>query len=248
MQHEPDLDALRKKLGLQELPLHLLRQALTHPSVLDEEGAGWESNQRLEFLGDAVLGLVVGEYLYRRLPEATEGRLTSIKSEAVRGKTLAEVARKLELGDYVILGPQERASGGAGKPSILADCVEAILGAIYLSLGLEAASRFVQEHFGDRLEELIHSSDTLDPKSELQQIVQALSQRLPVYTTVSEEGPPHARLFEVEVRFGDTVLGRGRGTSKQRAQQSAAKQALERQEEWLAQVAGQSDPEGDEGE
>lgn len=220
------------------MPEGILRQALTHPSLLDEQDLpSYESNQRLEFLGDAVLGLVVSEYLYRAMPEAREGDLTAIKSQVVRRETLAEMAAALEIGAYVLLGPQERATGGTDKPSILADCVEAIIGAVYLAGGLEAARQFVLTNLGDRVSDLVEERLPLDPKSELQQVLQAVVQQLPVYVTVAEEGPPHDRRFQVEVRFGGRILGTGTGTSKQRAQQSAARQALERRDEWLAEVA-----------
>jgi ribonuclease-3 len=237
MEQERDWEALRRRWGLEEVPVEVLRQALTHPSFLDNDGVGGRaSNQRLEFLGDAVLGLVVSEYLYHAMLSAREGDLTGAKSHVVCGEALARVAEDLALGSYVLLGPQERVSGGARKPSILADCVEALIGAVYLASGLEGARRFVLDILGDRLHEILAEDSLLDPKSELQQILQAATQQLPSYVTVRVEGPPHERQFDVEVRFRGRVLGVGRGTSKQRAQQSAARDALERKNEWLPEV------------
>ncbi|MGD9519060.1 MAG: ribonuclease III [Armatimonadota bacterium] len=245
MQQEPDWEALRAAWGLDGVPVNLLRQAFSHPSYVDEHGLpACESNQRLEFLGDAVLGLIVGEYVYRAMPGASEGDLTSVKSLAVSRETLAEVAQRLDLGRYVLLGPQERASGGFAKPSILADCVEALLGAIYLAKGLEATRDFVLANLGSKLEELSQEGLLLDPKSELQQLLQATIQQLPVYVTVAEEGPPHDRLFRVEVRLRGKAIGAGTGTSKQRAQKEAARDALERKEEWLPEVSPGSEQGG----
>lgn len=238
-----DLSSLRRKLGLEDIGEEILVEALTHPSCLDETDSSRprRSNQRLEFLGDAVLGLIVAHYLFETLPHAPEGLLTRIKSRAVRRETLAELARSLALGEFVLLGPEEEASGGREKPSILADCMEAIIGAVYISAGLEAARDFVMAHMGQRLAELVAEGSQLDPKTELQELLQRLTQETPSYITVAEEGPPHRRIFEVEVRYRGTTLGRGRGTSKQRAQQAAARQALERRDEWLAEIAHSSE-------
>jgi ribonuclease-3 len=233
-------DELRVRLGLEGVPDALLRQALSHPSWQDAQGLPpYESNQRLEFLGDAVLGLVVGEWFYHAWPDATEGDLTRAKSQAVRRQTLAALAARLELGKFMLLGPQEQASGGERKPSILADCVEALLGALYLARGLEAARQFILRHLGPELEKLAQGRSPLDPKSALQQLTQAKLQQLPEYVTIAEEGPPHRRIFEVEVRLLGHRLGVGRGTSKQRAQEAAARQALETQQTWLPLVVPQ---------
>ncbi|MCX7598429.1 MAG: ribonuclease III [Armatimonadetes bacterium] len=236
---KPPWGELRERLGLNDVPDDLLRLALSHPSWTDEQGLpAHECNQRLEFLGDAVLGMIASEHLYRTLPGSTEGTLTRMKSEAVKRDSLASVARRLGLSDFVLLGPQERASGGHRKPSILADCVEALIGAIYLACGLERAREFILSHLGDRLKAPKDDRYPLDPKSELQELVQAHGQELPQYVTVSQEGPAHARVFEVEVRYAGEALARGRGSSKQRAQQEAARAALERREEWLPKLKG----------
>jgi ribonuclease-3 len=235
----PPWAELRERLGLTGVPDELLRLALSHPSWTDEQGLpSNECNQRLEFLGDAVLGMIVSEHLYRTLPGSTEGTLTRMKSEAVKRDSLASVARRLGLSEFVLLGPQERASGGHRKPSILADCVEALIGAVYLACGLDKAREFVVTHLAERLEAREGDRYPIDPKSELQELVQAYGQELPQYVTVSQEGPPHARVFEVEVRHLGEPLARGRGSSKQRAQQEAARAALERRKEWLPKLKG----------
>lgn len=235
----PPWSELRERLGLEDVPDDLLRLALSHRSWTDEQGLPpHECNQRLEFLGDAVLGMIASEQLYRTLPASPEGTLTRMKSEAVKRDSLASVARRLGLSDFVLLGPQERASGGHRKPSILADCVEALIGAIYLACGLERAREFILAHLADRLKAPEGDRYPLDPKSELQELVQAYGQELPQYVTVSQEGPAHARVFEVEVRYLGEPLARGRGSSKQRAQQEAARAALERREEWLPKLKG----------
>ena len=233
-------DDLRARLGLKAVGDELLAQAMSHPSWCDEQGLQpHQSNQRLEFLGDAVLGLVVAAHLYGLLDESPEGVLTRLKSEAVKRETLARLARRLELGDFVLLGPQERASGGARKPSILADCVEALIGAVYLAQGVAGATKFVLRILREDLTELAEDGSPLDPKSEIQQRLQAIAQQLPEYVTASQQGPPHARTFTVEVRFAGKTLGSGSGTSKQRAQQAAARDALERRQEWLPELEAQ---------
>jgi ribonuclease-3 len=239
--HSPSWDDLRERLGVGAVSEELLRQAMSHPSWCDEQGQQpHESNQRLEFLGDAVLGLVVANHLFTLLDQSPEGVLTRLKSEAVKRETLARLARRLELGEFVLLGPQERASGGARKPSILADCVEALIGAMYLAEGMDGAREFVLRILGEDLEELAGGSSPLDPKSEIQQLLQAMAQQLPEYVTASQQGPPHARTFTVDVRFMGKILGTGSGTSKQRAQQAAARDALERRQEWLPELEAQA--------
>jgi ribonuclease-3 len=241
-EQEQNWDAVRTRLGVDgAVGDAVLQQAMSHPSWCDEQGLHpHESNQRLEFLGDAVLGLVVADHLFQELDQSPEGVLTRLKSEAVKRETLARLARRLELGDFVLLGPQERASGGARKPSILADCVEALIGAVYLAQGMPGARDFVLRILRDDLEELAGGSSPLDPKSEIQQLLQALAQQLPEYVTASQQGPPHARTFTVEVRFAGRTLGSGSGTSKQRAQQAAARDALERRQEWLPELQTQA--------
>jgi ribonuclease-3 len=201
-----------------------LAQALTHPSRANEDGAPADSNERLEFLGDAVVDLVVAELLMAAHPRATEGELTHARSEAVNGHALAEKARALELGGVIRLGRGEARSGGAEKASVLANAFEAVVGALYLDGGFEVARAFLEREFGEELGEAART--VRDPKSRLQAKLHASGDARAEYVTVAESGPAHAREFEVELRIADTVRGRGRGRSKQSAEQAAAREAL----------------------
>lgn len=200
----------------------LLALALTHPSYAAEQG-DIETYQRLEFLGDAVLGFVVAERLYRLLPDAPEGELTQRKNNAVAGTALAETARSLGLDEVVFLGKGVSAEE-RGRSSILEDVFEAIVGAVYLDGGLDAATDVVVRSLGDRF--LGTESQTTDPKSALQQLTQAAGQGLPAYRVVETAGPPHLREFTVEVAIDGTVAGLGLGPSKQAAEKAAAADAL----------------------
>ncbi len=201
----------------------LLDQALTHRSFAFEHG-GLPTNERLEFLGDAVLGLVVTDEIYNDHPDDQEGRLAKLRAAAVRSETLAEIARGLDLGGYVKLGRGEAASGGADKDSILADTLEAILGAVYLDQGFATAYDLVQRLFAERLGELAESEAALDYKTSLQELSAARFEMLPRYV-VCDEGPDHAKTFTAEVHIDGQVLGRGAGRSKKQAEQRAARQA-----------------------
>lgn len=226
-----------------ELDLALLRQALCHASYVRECGLGPEaSNQRLEFLGDAVLDLVLAEHLFRRHPDVPEGKLTRMKATAVRSHTLPRIAKELRLGDYLLLGRGEEETGGRQKPSLLADCLEALVGAIYLSTGLETTRNFVITHFAGVLREVEVEEAIFDHKTILQELLQEVAKQTPSYETVQTLGPPHQRVFTVHVLFDGRVIGRGSGRSKQAAQQAAAEDALRSRESWLPQIAGQQDP------
>jgi len=229
MQDEKRWQQLAERLGLPELAPDLLRQALSHPSYVREAGdAAYLSNQRLEFLGDTVLDAIAADELYRRFPEMPEGWLTRAKAAIVRTANLANVARRLDLGKYLLLGHGEENSGGRTKTSLLADALEAILGAIYLAAGWAVVHEFVLDHF----QEAFHDAEDRslpDPKTALQEVLQAHTQDTPEYVTVSCSGPAHAPVFEVEVCFANQMLGRGSGRSKQEAEQAAARAALAEQ-------------------
>lgn len=203
--------------------LALLEQALAHRSWAFEQG-GRPTNERLEFLGDAVLGLVVTDEIYHDHPDEREGRLAKLRAAAVRSETLAEIARGLELGRYVKLGRGETASGGADKDSILADALEAIVGAIYLDQGFATAYDLVQRLFAELLGELAESDTALDYKTSLQELSAARFEMLPRYE-VRDEGPDHAKTFTAEVHIDGRLLGRGIGRSKKQAEQRAAREA-----------------------
>ena len=218
--------------GLPRMEDALLRQAFSHPSYVRElQQPAATSNQRLELLGDAVLDVVIVEYLYDRYSEEPEGELTRRKAAMVRRTALAQIAQRLELGDLLLLGHGEEETGGRHKASLLADALEAVIGAIYLAGGWEGARRFILTQFEPLFTQGAHSDD-FDYKSQLQQLVQSRAKSLPVYETVRASGPPHERIFEAEVRFGGHSLGRGQGGSKRLAEQRAAQEALEQRQAW----------------
>ena len=223
----PALSRLETALGLKFKNLSLLRQALVHGSYLNEADApGLESNERLEFLGDAALGLIVSQKLYRDFPLLNEGDLTQLKTALIRWETLARVAERLSLGNYLILGRGEKLTGGQQRPSNLACAFEAIVGAALLDSGLAKARALILRCLKPELAQMTAGKVALDAKSRLQQIVQGRWQVMPSYQTIAAEGPDHAKVFTVEVLVGDQVLGRGQGRSKKEAESKAAQQAL----------------------
>lgn len=203
--------------------LRLLEQALVHRSWAFENG-GVEPNERLEFLGDAVLALVVTDEIYHAHPDEQEGRLAKVRSAAVKTGSLADVARGLGLGRFVRLGRGEAASGGADKDSILADTLEAVLGAIYLDGGFATAYDVVERLFADRLTELAGRGAALDYKTSLQELAAARFDSLPRYE-VTDTGPDHAKTFTATVTIDGTAHGAGEGRSKKEAEQRAAREA-----------------------
>lgn len=233
----------REAIGLPKaVRPELLRQAFSHASFARENSMGATgSNQRLEFLGDAVLDLILAEYMYQAHPEIPEGELTRMKAAAVRSHALARLARQLELGQYMLLGRGEEDTGGREKPSLLADCFEALVGAVYLSTGLAATRRFVLSKFKAMLQEIEAKQSTFDHKTALQELLQERTKQLPQYVTVQTIGPPHARTFVVQVEFHGTMVGEGVGSSKQAAQQAAARVALDSRETWLKSCIGPRD-------
>ena len=202
----------------------LLDRALTHRSWAFENGSA-EPNERLEFLGDAVLALVVTDEVYHAHPEEQEGRLAKVRSAAVKTGSLATVARGLGLGRYVKLGRGEAASGGRDKDSILADTLEAVIGAVYLDRGFATAYDLVERLFSTRLADLAEMDEALDYKTSLQELCAATFERLPTYA-VNDEGPDHAKTFTAVVSVDGRELGRGEGRSKKQAEQRAAREAF----------------------
>jgi ribonuclease-3 len=222
-----DLLALEEKLDIEFLDYHLLRRALTHRSYLNENSdTGAEDNERLEFLGDAVLDFVVGAYLYQRFPEMDEGELTALRAALVRTKTLAQFARQLDLGVYLRLGYGEAESGGRERTATLCATFEAVIGAIYLDQGIESVVPLVERLIEPTLDHIMAESLHIDAKSEFQVWAQGNYNITPRYWVVDEEGPDHAKMFTVEVRLDEQVWGSGRGRSKQAAAQAAAAEAL----------------------
>ena len=204
----------------------LLAEALTHPSLAYESARPHFDNQRLEFLGDAVLQLVVTEALYARFPEFSEGQLTKLRSQLVSRKALAKFANAIGLGDYVLLGKGEEASGGRKRHSTLADAFEALIGAIYLDSGIPPARELVLQVCSDEIDEIGASPVERNPKGELQEHLQAIEPEAPVYRVISESGPDHRRVFQSEVTWRGRLLATGKGKSKKEAEIRAAAEAL----------------------
>lgn len=225
----PNIDELHEELGFRFHNRTLLLQALTHRSYLNENPeASHPDNERLEFLGDALLDFVTAEYLYDHFPTLHEGELTSLRAALVRSSTLANFAQEINLGDYLLLGRGEAAGGGRNRRSLLCAAFEALVGAILLDQGLVAAQTFALQFIEPTLEHITANELDKDAKSELQELSQGQWQLTPAYRTVSEDGPDHAKEFTVEVLIGDEIFGRGIGRNKQVAAQRAARQALEK--------------------
>lgn len=222
-----DLLGLENRLGVDVTDYALLSRALTHRSYLNEnpDEVG-EDNERLEFLGDAVLDFVVGAYLYQRFPEMDEGGLTTLRAALVRTKTLANFARELGIGHCLRLGFGEAESGGRERPATLCAAFEAVIGAIYLDRGLDAVQVLVERLAQPALERIMAKSLHKDAKSEFQVWAQGEYNITPRYQVVHAEGPDHAKTFTVEVLVGDRVWGVGQGSSKQTAAQAAAEVAM----------------------
>ncbi len=221
--------AVQAKLDYEFRDRDLLARALVHRSHTHSVGVGRiESNERLEFLGDSVLGLVVNTYLYRHHPEREEGDLTKMKSKLVCGESLARVAMRVALGDHILMSRGEASTGGRTRASILADAVEAVIGAVYLDGGLGPATAVIERWLLDDADSLLSSRALSNDKSRLQEMIQARHKSPPIYRQVDASGPDHARTFTVEVMFDETVLGRGSGPSKKRAEQAAAAEAMRR--------------------
>jgi ribonuclease-3 len=217
---------LVSRLGVKPLPAELLGRALTHASFVNEAGEATESNERLEFLGDALLGMVIGHELFRRYPDAGEGDLTRMRADLVRGSTLARVAQRLGVGTHMMLGKGEEAVGGRARERNLAGVMEAVIGAVYVAHGYRAARSFVLRVLGPELVILSKEGARIDAKSSLQHLVQARWHEPPNYVTVGETTDGISRRFTVEVKVGQVTLGRGEGSSKREAQQQAARAAI----------------------
>ena len=221
------LEALQARLGYSFRDENRLRLALTHPSVAHEQGMAVQHNQRLEFLGDAVLQLVLTSELYEKFPAMGEGPLTKARAQMVNRRTLANRGRRLGLGEHLILGRGEDSSGGRERPSALADTFEALLGAIFLDGGFDAARDFILRQFREEFGELEVIPNLENPKGELQEILQSNSTEAPQYQLESVSGPDHDRLFESAVYHRGVELGRGKGKSKKDSESQAALLALD---------------------
>jgi len=220
------MDSLETRLGYKFHDPKLLEEAVTHPSVPYESKVPVRHNQRLEYLGDAVLQLVLSESLFQTFKDEPEGPLTKLRTRLVQSRTLAKVAKQLHLGTDLILGRGEESNGGRQRDSTLADTFEAVLGAVYLDGGLEAARTFVLRTFADDIAALLLEPIEQNPKGELQEILQDATGMAPNYQITATEGPDHARSFRSVVLWGGLELGSGTGKSKKEAQTAAALNAL----------------------
>ena len=222
------LDDLQARLGYQFRDPALLLLALTHPSISHEMGASQDHNQRLEYLGDAVLQLALSREIYDRYPQHDEGPLTKIRAQLVNQVSLAEQGRVLGLGEHLILSRGEQLNGGRERPSIIADAYESVLGALFLDGGFDVARVFILHNFRDALAEIEVTSATDNPKGALQEILQSIASESPQYQVVAATGPDHDRSFECAVLHRGEEIGRGNGKSKKLAESQAAAAALER--------------------
>lgn len=220
------MQSLESKLNYKFNNIKLLKNALTHSSYANEVRNGLTSNERLEFLGDSILSIIVSEYIYKHYPNMPEGELTRLRSSLVCEKALCGFSRELEIGKYLLLGKGEDKGGGRERDSILADAFEAVLAAIYLDGGMEVARRHVMNFVLRELKNT-HEDDTFkDYKTLLQEIIQRNPEESVTYILTDEKGPDHDKTFTVEVHLNSNVIGKGSGSSKKRAEQMAAMQAL----------------------
>ena len=225
-----ELRAVCANLGIEITDLALVDRALTHASILAETLSPILDYESLEFLGDAVLGLAVAHYLYEHVPGRTPGEYSRMRAGLVNRRCLARIAARLNIGPAIRLGKGEELSGGRDRAALLADCLEALIGAVYLDCGWESARNFVERVFRDEFERERASDKVWDFKSRLQTYCQAQRIALPVFTVVRMEGPDHRRKFEVEVVVRGNPVGRGKGSTQKEAEQNAARAALEYEE------------------
>lgn len=206
----------------------LQRLAFIHRSYLNEAKEKTPSNERLEFLGDSILSSVVSQYLFHKYPNFEEGILTNLRAQLVNTKSLAEIARELKFGSYLILSKGEEESGGRENQSILANCFEAFIGALFLDSGIEVVSNFLKDLLLNKAQNFVLKKAFKDPKSLLQEKIQSRKLNSPIYKVIEEKGPAHARTFTVGAYVGEKLLAQGTGHSKQEASEKAAKNALDK--------------------
>ena len=223
-----DFDKLAKKINVTFSDISLLRTACTHRSYLNENrGSGLEHNERLEFLGDAVLELVVTSFLFRKYPSKAEGELTAFRSAIVNTVSLSKVGEKLGLNDYMLLSKGETKDTGRARGIIVANAVEAVIGAIYMDGGYNPAANFISELYTIDIDDIVKNKSWLDAKSRFQEKAQEKAGLTPTYKTLKEVGPDHDKQFTLGVFIGDVQIASGTGLSKQEAEQKAAEKALE---------------------
>ena len=222
------LNQLSKTLGITFKNKALVKMAFTHRSYLNESKKKMDSNERLEFLGDSILSFVVSSYLYQQYPNFREGELTNIRSSIVKTSTLANIAKQLKLGDYLMLSKGEEEGGGRSNPSILADTFEALLGAIFLDSGLLSIEQLIDKTLFVILPDILKNKSYKDAKSLFQEMVQDETKISPSYKVLSEKGPDHAKEFKIGVYVNNNLWGEGKGKNKHEAEQDAASEAIEK--------------------
>lgn len=227
-----NLSQLEAEIGLDFKNKDFLSLAFIHKSYVNEHEEQDQYNERLEFLGDAVLELAVTDFLYHKYPGHPEGELTNWRSALVKGKNLAKVAKKLKLGEYLLLSRGEEITGGRDKEYILANTMEALIGAIYLDKGYDQANKFIMKHIVALLEDIIAQGLHIDAKSRVQEVTQERLNLTPEYKLIKESGPDHDKIFVMGIYFGKKLAGEGQGSSKQEAEQEAARDALKK-EGWV---------------
>lgn len=228
------MESIEVRLGYKFRNPLLLAEALTHPSLAYESQKAHFDNQRLEFLGDSVLQLVLTEHLFRKFPESPEGHMTKLRAQLVSRHALAQFATNLQLGHYILLGKGEEASGGRKRASTLADALESLIGAIYLDSGYQSARELVLRLFEQGIGLVAESQTESNPKGSLQETLQSMGNEAPRYRIMGESGPDHRKVFHAQVLWRDMVLAQGRGKSKKEAEVRAALEAL-RKKAWLQQ-------------
>lgn len=231
----PEFSILEEKLHITFNDKELIQQAFTHRSFINENKSAKDHNERLEFLGDAVLELAATAFLYKKYPKRNEGELTSFRAALVNTNTLSEVASGLGFNEYLLLSKGESKDTGRARQYILADTFEAVIGAVYLDQGYDAAYRFIETYLLSLTDGIVEKGSFIDAKSFFQEKSQETLSITPVYETTHEEGPDHNKYFTVAVKIGDEVIATGKGKSKQEAEQEAARKALEKKE-WMPSV------------
>lgn len=222
-----DLKDLEKILDIEFKDISLLDRATTHRSYLNENvEENLKNNERLEFLGDAVLELIVSEYLFNQYPKREEGELTSFRAATVRTTTLAETSRELGFGEFLKMSKGEEESGGKDKDYLLANLFEAILGAIYEDKGYDICKKYLYRVLIPKIDNIVENRLDIDPKTKLQEVTQSLYKETPVYDVIKEKGPDHDKIFTVKAKISSKDLGVGEGTSKQKAEEDAAEKSL----------------------
>lgn len=223
-----DFLKLEKKLNINFKNKNLLREAITHRSFLNEtENKNFESNERLEFLGDAILSFWVSAKIFQKFPQFPEGKLTAIKTYLIRTETLAKLAKELSLGNFILLSRGEEAGGGRTNPVLFANCFEAIIGAIFSDQGIGVTQEFLEKQFSELISPIKDADSFKDAKSLLQEEIQAKDQPTPIYRLIEATGPDHSKTFTMAVFVGDKLLAKASGKSKQEAEEAAAGKALE---------------------